>query len=183
MKHTGSTSLILFFIGLCYFIFPHHPYTLSQKVSAHTTLSVIHLASVHVSPTLAPTSMPIPTPAPVIASDIDAFLLTQVNAYRSSLGLGVIHTNASVCAFAQVRAGEITANFSHDGFTTRIDNKILPYASYSLVTENIATNPTYQDVVPAWENSSGHAANMRADTPYGCIVHSGNYYVYEGWKP
>jgi uncharacterized protein YkwD len=59
----------------------------------------------------------------------------------------------------------------------------MPYAKWSAITENIAMTSNYGDVVTMWKNSSGHAANMRADTPFVCVMQNGNYYAYEGMKP
>ncbi|MDE2026531.1 MAG: hypothetical protein KGJ07_08650, partial [Patescibacteria group bacterium] len=101
----------------------------------------------------------------------------------SSRGLAQVVSNSLTCDFAKTRALEITTDFSHAGFRNRLDNHSLPYANYSLVTENIAETSDYTKVVDLWANSPGHAANMRADTPYVCVEYNGNFYAYEGWKP
>lgn len=92
-------------------------------------------------------------------------------------------TDSYSCDFAKLRAEEIAQNFNHDGFSNRINAKSLPYPSYHEVTENIAMTPDYKDVVSMWINSSGHAENMRRDTPLVCVERNGNYYAYEGWRP
>lgn len=129
-----------------------------------------------------------PTSAPaVVASaatnDVTAYIMKEINDYRASQGLGSVQTSKETCDFASIRAQEITSNFSHDGFTQRRDSKSLPYASWTAITENIAMTSNYKDVVTMWKNSSGHAQNMRANTPYVCVMQSGNYYAYEGMKP
>ncbi|PIP74708.1 MAG: hypothetical protein CO135_02580 [Candidatus Levybacteria bacterium CG_4_9_14_3_um_filter_35_16] len=117
------------------------------------------------------------------AGDSNSFILDKINAYRASKGLFAVSSNSETCSFAKTRAEEIASNFNHDGFTQRINSKSLPYSSYSHVTENIAMNSNYMDVVDIWINSGPHAENMRADTPFICVMQNGNYFAYEGWKP
>ncbi|HCS78895.1 TPA: hypothetical protein DIV55_04075 [Patescibacteria group bacterium] len=121
-----------------------------------------------------------PKPSPV---QNENSILFQVNQYRKKYGLSAVIENATVCAFARLRLGEVTQQFNHDGFQDRIKSSTLPYPGYERVTENLAKTVDYKNVVGLWSNSSGHAANMREDTPYACIASSGEYYVYEGWKP
>lgn len=109
-------------------------------------------------------------------------LLAQINAYRVEFGLGKVIENETVCAFARLRVREVAENFSHQGFQNRIAAGTLPYPSFSRVTENLAKTGRSENVVPMWIDSSGHAENMRADTPYVCVARFGEYYVYEGWK-
>lgn len=158
------------------------------------------------SPTITPTITPIPTstptltptpttiqsgptstvtPAPSTTTSIPDYILSQVNEYRKSKGLGSVSSNNETCAFALIRVKEISSleTFNHDGFTSRVNNKTLPYPSYHEVTENIAYNTDYKDVVPKWTASPGHEENMRKDTLYVCIGKYGDYYTYEGWRP
>lgn len=110
-------------------------------------------------------------------------LLNQINQFRSSNGKGNVSENSETCSFANTRAIEIASAFNHDGFKNRINSKTLPYPSYSEVAENIAMNGDISQVIPGWINSSGHAENMLKDVPYGCVVGSGIYYVFEAWRP
>ncbi|MGE5041571.1 MAG: CAP domain-containing protein [Candidatus Levyibacteriota bacterium] len=128
---------------------------------------------------------PTATPAPIPPRSGGGLsdLLSQINDYRKSQGLSPVSSNAEICSFAKIRAGEIAGSFNHDGFTNRINSHTLPYSSYSSITENIAMNSNEGDVVKEWINSSGHAENMRKDTPFVCVEKSGNYYAYEGLKP
>lgn len=144
------------------------------------------------SPTPKPTATNTPTPTikkvtvaltQAIQNPNTGDLLSQVNNFRAGKGLAPLTARSEACFFANMRAQEIITNFSHDGFTTRINSNTLPYPSYSSVAENIAMNPNPNDVVPAWINSPGHNANMSKDVPYGCVVGSGNYYVFEAWRP
>lgn len=116
-------------------------------------------------------------------SNVQTLIMQKINEYRVQNGLYKVKTNQETCSFAQKRAQEIASSFSHDGFRSRFDNKTLPYASYSEVTENIAMTSDYKEVVNMWINSSGHAENMRRDTPFVCVAQNGNYFAYEGWKP
>ncbi|MGI5827666.1 MAG: CAP domain-containing protein [Patescibacteria group bacterium] len=136
-----------------------------------------------------PTKLPTPTPTPSSTSepieddDIQTYLINAVNEYCRSQGLSEISRDSYTCEFAKVRAQEISATFNHNGFSQRIDASTLPYPNYVIVTENIARHSDYRQVVPMWIASSGHARNMREDTPFVCIEKYGEYYAYEGWKP
>ncbi len=110
-------------------------------------------------------------------------LLQQINNFRGSKGLGTIQTDPYTCAFANTRAAEITSAFNHDGFSSRLNSKSLPYPSYSEITENIAMNSDKNAVIQGWIDSPGHNENMLKNTPYACIGKSGDYYVYESWRP
>ncbi len=137
--------------------------------------------------TLAPTkqvSTPIPTVAqPSSTDDKKTFIMNAINEYRKSQGLSSVSTSTETCNFAKIRAQEISTDFSHAGFRSRIDNGTLPYKSWSVVTENIAMTSDYKNVVNMWIKSSGHAENMRKDTPFVCVEYHGNYYAYEAMKP
>lgn len=172
-----------------------------HAVPAYAHRSSTHVRAVHTvlpspvplspTPTIHVTASPSPTLKPRVVKkvkraagdSIQRFILSQINEYRTQYGLPAVTTNATTCSFAQARAKEITTNFTHEGFTTRIANHTLPYSSYHTVTENIAMTSDYTKVVTMWKNSSGHAENMRADTPFICVASSGNYYAFEGWKP
>ncbi len=150
--------------------------------SSHAIQAIVPSSSV--TPTQIP-STPIPTTQPVNSqptSTMQAFIMQAINDYRHSNGLGSVSTNDLTCNFATIRAQEITTDFSHDGFTNRLNAHTMPYPNYSLITENIAETGDYKDVVNLWANSPQHAANMRADTPYICVEQSGDYYAMEGWK-
>lgn len=167
---------------------------ITKKVKPTPTLKIKK------SPTTKPTSTstPSPTKAKVLSITLTKSpsptippqtapattdLLSQVNNFRAGKGLAPVTAKSEVCFFANLRAQEIATSFNHDGFTNRINSKTLPYPSYSSVAENIAMNSNPNDVVPSWINSPGHNANMSKDVPYGCVVGSGNYYVFEAWKP
>lgn len=146
-----------------------------------TPIKSLAKRSTTVSPTKA--AKPSASTEGSILGDAMAFIMSEINKYRSEHGLGAVQTSAETCTFAAMRASEIVSNFSHDGFQSRIDSKTLPYTSWSSVTENIAMTTNYTEVVTMWANSPGHAENMRADTPFVCVRQSGNYYAYVGMKP
>lgn len=129
------------------------------------------------------TIRPTATLAPVTTTSAKDYIMNGINNYRAQNGLSKVQTDPNTCNFAKIRAQEISLSFNHDGFTNRVNSKTLPYSSYSSVTENIAMHYDYKQVVQSWINSPGHAANMRANTPYVCVEASGNFYAYEGWKP
>lgn len=132
---------------------------------------------------LKPTVTPTPTTTFSSVTDVQTYIMNEINKYRASAGLPYVQTSNETCNFAKVRAEEISINFNHDGFNNRVNNHTLPYATWSKITENLAMTSSYKNVVSMWANSSGHAANMRADTPFVCVAQYGNYYAYEGMKP
>lgn len=153
--------------------------TLTRRITPFPTLlpSATSVLTHQVSPT------PTQSSQQVSLSAVQTYILNGINAYRESKGLSFVSADSYTCSFAAVRAQEITTSFTHDGFTNRINSHTLPYPSYHEVTENIAMTSDYQQVVPMWIASPGHAENMQKDTPYVCVAQSGNYFAYEGWKP
>lgn len=119
-------------------------------------------------------------PAP---NKVTAYILEQINDYRSSLGLSIVYPSQETCAFAAIRAKEIAVNFSHQGFEQRKKIQALPYTRWHVITENIAMTSDYTQVEKMWEHSSGHARNMRADTPHVCVMQYKDYFAYVGLKP
>lgn len=125
---------------------------------------------------------PTETPTPILISKTD-HILSEINDFRRSKGLTSLAKDSYSCQFASMRVNEVVSSFTHDGFQNRINDKTLPYPTYTTVTENIAMTTEYKDVVSLWINSPGHADNMSKDTPFGCVASIGNYYVFESWKP
>lgn len=153
----------------------------SSTISLTATPTPLILTSTPVSQ---PSTSASPTKPPNQQSeDITGYIMNAINDYRRSLGLGPFQTDPYTCSFAKIRAQEISTNFSHEGFTQRLNNHNFPFPEYSYITENIAVTPNYKDVVNLWINSPAHAANMQKDTPFVCVQNYGNYYAYEGWKP
>lgn len=111
------------------------------------------------------------------------FILTKINEYRASKGLPRVSSNTETCNFAKTRAEEISQSFTHDGFNKRVKVNNLPYPSYHDVTENIAYNTDYTNVVDTWIASPGHEENIRKNTQFICIGKYGDYYAFEGWRP
>ncbi len=151
-----------------------------------------------VNPTIFPTAVPtvtlhIPTQVPTLSAVAstasvqpqasDDGWIDAVNVYRSASGVSALSLNGSVCGFAATRASEIASDFSHNGFISRRDSGSLPYSGYSNVVENIAMTGNGQSAIDMWKGSPTHNANLLADITHGCIVASGSYVVFEGWKP
>lgn len=198
-----SFICLLLCITLSLFLLPTHAFA-NQKIHKSTNASFFSFfenylfayhamdtfdkpvlaAETHIDPTQPP-----PLPSPTIAqtspqlSDVSAYILNGVNEYRTSLGLTPVQSSAETCAFAATRAGEIAKGFTHDGFYNRVNNHTIPYAQWSHAVENIAQAPDYKEVVTLWKNSPAHAANMRDNTPYVCIMQHDSYYAYEGMRP
>lgn len=181
----------------------NHPFAspLSAVPQTQTVKKLRPTPTITPTPTATPTPTPIkkplptptstPTPKPLIQATQNASvslssqeqaMIDGINAYRSSLGLPSVKPDKTTCDFAQTRAHELTSNFSHDGFTSRINNHTLPYPSYTEITENIAQTQDPTQVVTMWINSPGHAENMRRDTPFVCVKGESGNYAYEGWK-
>lgn len=208
----GRILLSIFSLPIITLFLLSHLLTIPQKNSYNTNVLAAKSASIQsfeptntpsflptqtVTPTQLPTpslkpkviavktpTTPKPTKQPMQTSPTE-FILQKVNEYRASLALSPVRSNSETCSFAQVRAEEISSSekFNHNGFVDRINNKNLPYPNYSEVTENIAYNTDYTDVVTKWIASSGHAENMRKNTQYVCVGKFGDYYAYEGWQP
>lgn len=150
--------------------------------------------TIYIQPTIAPTkklqkkNIPTPSvqskPATTLSQTIETMnqILKEINNYRLSVGLSTVQSTYETCSFAAIRAQEIATQFDHQGFNQRMKEKTLPYTSWSQVTENIAMAQSPKQVVTLWENSPGHAANMRANTPFVCVRNYGNYYAYEGLR-
>lgn len=172
----------------------------STKPAATTSPTIIIKPSITPTPTLKPTRTPTPTAKPTITpsptrtpsaapatstllDEKQSYMLNAINVYRRQNGIADAKADTYTCSFANTRAKEIVTSFNHDGFQNRVNNHTLPYPSYTSVTENIAMTSNYKEVVTLWINSSGHAANMRRDTPYICVGYSGNFYAMEGWRP
>lgn len=122
------------------------------------------------------------TSVSVPPNEVTNYIMRQINAYRVSQNLSPVQVSEETCNFAKIRAQEIATNYSHDGFNARIENGTVPYEYWTKATENIARAPSYKQVFSLWEHSPPHAANMRADTPYVCVIQNGKYFAYVGMK-
>lgn len=167
---------------------PHPSVTKTPTPTPTKTPSIIAAALPTAKPTKAPKPTFSPTPQPISApsvagSSVRDYIMQEINDYRRSQGLSEVKTDPYSCGFASTRASEITSGFNHDGFSNRLNSKTMPYPGYIVVTENLAKASDYKKVASLWIASSGHAANMRKDTPFVCVENNGIYYAYEGWKP
>lgn len=165
------------------------PYAAYDRISLTPTFTPSPTYTVTPTPTFTPTSVPtaIPTPTSrVLETNLqisNSPLLEKVNEYRRSKGLSDVKEDPYTCALAKKRVEEITSDFSHNGFEKRKADNSFNYPSWTNVTENIARLGSNSNPVEMWINSPTHRENMERDTPYVCIENSGEYYVYEGWKP
>ena len=166
----------------------------TPRPSVKPTITIAISSTPSQSPTALPTEelkeKPTPTPSSnpnsvqqTQTSNIGLNLMDQINNFRTSKGLSTLSTDGYTCGFALMRANEIVNGFNHDGFSNRISSNTLPYPSYSSIAENIAMNSDPNQVVSGWINSPGHNENMSKDVAYGCVGRSGDYYVFEAWKP
>lgn len=159
-----------------------------KSISNHPTISIVPPRRSHGFTSVQPATIRGVTISPTAQEEgfylsREDFILNEINNYRASKGLSRSEPDSNTCGFAKLRAAEISINFNHDGFTNRINDKTLPYSSYSQVTENISMNSDYKQVAVKWIESSGHAANIEKDTPFICVGSSGDYYTMQGWKP
>lgn len=110
-------------------------------------------------------------------------MLDRINEYRLSLGFPPYATHDAVCAFAQVRVREISSDFSHNGFNSRMGSGTLPYPSFSYAAENIADVSSFEAALDIWKNSPTHNQNLLSDSPYACVAGIGRYFVLLIWTP
>ena len=96
-------------------------------------------------------------------SDYAGQVVVLVNQQRHAAGLPALTRDDRLMRMAQIRAEELTRNFSHtrpDGrgpFTILDDNNY----RYTAAAENIASGQaTPEKTMNSWMNSSGHRANI-----------------------
>jgi len=180
---TRSAQLLIISLLTIGLTAPFIPTTFAGPSATFSSVARISIPS----PTLLPTLLPTPIASPVAIQKSENppstnHFITAINEYRAQFGLAPVQENQETCAFAQIRAAEIKNDFTHNGFRSRIDNHTLPYASYTLVTENIAKTQDPSRVVAMWIDSPTHAENMRKPTSFVCVVQNGEYFAYEGWQ-
>jgi len=204
--HLITTFIAIIVISLAFYSIQDSNSSLNHNVLSASIMSVVSVTpTVSITPTpniLTPTPSKIPsshlksgklevTPSLTIKistfSDVQIlankdYVLKAINDHRVSKGLSVLNSDSYTCNFAKLRALEISNNFNHDGFNNRINNKTLPYSSYSSITENIAMNSNYKEVANTWINSPPHALNLEKDANYACVGNTNDYYVFESWK-
>ena len=105
--------------------------------------------------------------APPETGDTEAIenrVLSTVNAFRDSKGLGTLTAHTDMTALARAHSMHMaTSNkLSHDGFDDRLD--YLRAAFLSAVSENVASSRGHQDVAGTagdnWRENRGHHRNM-----------------------
>jgi uncharacterized protein YkwD len=106
-------------------------------------------------------------------------VLQDINAYRKSKGIPEAAKDPKTCQYADQRSKELLTDFSHAGFTKTAKQ----FYGTGFITENLAMNYTYEEVVREWSMSPTHNKMLLADTPYICVAKEGRYWAMEGWKP
>lgn len=159
-----------------------------ESNSPYTSPSLIPAELKSPEPTLVdnvktPDDLQVPTVTPSVNKNSSESILKMINSFRSSNGLPPFRSEPYTCNFAGLRASEISSDFNHVGFSSRLDSGNLPYPSFSSVAENIAMTGDRNEVVDIWRKSGGHAENMLKNAAHACIGNSGNYYVLEIWQP
>lgn len=115
---------------------------------------------------------PLPTPTQQ--------LLTYINDYRETKGLGDVTESTSTCDFAKIRVKEIQTDWSHNGFDQHVlINEDVPDGIWS---ENLAKNFTNLELVlQAWQHSPTHnEILLQKELTYMCIKRDGVYWALEG---
>ena len=90
-------------------------------------------------------------------------MLELVNAERADAGLPALRLNDEVCAYAQIRANEVSSNFSHtrpngENYWTELGRLGIEYYPGG---ENISAGSNDPaDTVARWMDSPGHRANI-----------------------
>lgn len=103
---------------------------------------------------------------PLTENDLEKMrkeMLELVNEERANAGLSALRLNDDVCAYAQIRANEVSSKFSHtrpngENYWTELERLGIEYNPGG---ENISAgenNP--EDAVIGWMNSPGHRANI-----------------------
>ena len=110
-------------------------------------------------------------------------VIMLVNEQRAAQGKDILYESALLNQAADIRAKEITSNFSHTRPDGTSGYKVVYEvgATYMAVGENIAYGYfTEADVMNGWMNSSGHRANILNDSYHamgvGIAYSNGMYY-------
>lgn len=129
------------------------------------------IAVIAIAVTAALVSLPVHAAAPapaVSATAEEASVIQQTNAVRTKAGLPELKEDAALDLLADLRAEECAQKFSH----TRPDGTAwytlgIEQGMDILYGENLAEGYSFAEVVPAWEASPGHMANIVGQ--YGTI--------------
>ncbi|MCK0096363.1 CAP domain-containing protein [Yoonia sp. F2084L] len=149
-----------------------------------TALSIIALICMVACTT---TTTPQTTPAQVSsAPGSTTGFAADLNAFRASQGRGAVQPNAALARAAQAHAEDMARRgyFSHDSpggpnGDTFVDRARAGGCAMTGGAENIANGQQSEEqVLVAWQNSSGHRRNMlvRGYTQFG-LGRSGNIWV------
>jgi uncharacterized protein YkwD len=114
-----------------------------------------------------------PKPAPanptsnVAANQLEQEAHDQINRYRASKGLSPLKWSDAIAQQARLHSSNMATgrtNFSHDGFSDRVQGSGLTYRG---AAENVAYNQGYSkpvdEAVKGWIDSPGHRQNMEGN--------------------
>lgn len=124
------------------------------------------------APTVVPTTKPTTTPTPIEELAIEGTnsnysgdtIFNEVNKYRAVNNKSQLVLKQDLCTFALARAKESISDWSHNGF-----RPMSKKYNYGFMVENLSSNYTSFQVVPAWINSPTHKQNLDANIKYGCV--------------
>jgi uncharacterized protein YkwD len=97
-------------------------------------------------------------------------LNAAVNQYRSTHNLNLLFLDPQICELAAKRAPELEADFSHDGFSSHVENGDYDYTGFSVIGENIwmGSMSGVHIVEYGWDRSPGHRENLQGEWSRGC---------------
>lgn len=113
-----------------------------------------------------------PTPTELIHRVDQDVLFNLIQQWRMENNLQTYVKSDLLCKIAEIRVREIYSDFSHNG----LKGKAAKYCPNTcLLSENIAENiiTGEADVLRAWLNSSPHAAALKQDFKYSCLMSDG----------
>jgi uncharacterized protein YkwD len=105
---------------------------------------------------------------------LDAKVIEElVNDYREENGLPRLIHDPELCKLAEIRAEEITKDYSHAGIEARFDT--FPYQKLS---ENLSLAKNDWEVVRGWKKSQAHNLGMLdTEVDRTCVATKGSYAV------
>ncbi|NCI46028.1 CAP domain-containing protein [Sediminibacterium soli] len=106
-------------------------------------------------------------PAAASTTNMEASILSYINAYRRSKGLPNLQTSGAAEQQAELHSRNMATgrtSFGHDGFQQRVKNIAAALGFVSASAENVAYGSrTARQVVDGWLNSSGHRRNIEGN--------------------
>jgi uncharacterized protein YkwD len=93
-----------------------------------------------------------------------------VKQYRKSHNFNELTIDQNICQIAETRAHEVDAQFSHDGFSSHVENGDYDFLGFSTIAENLwqGSFSAVHIVEYGWDKSDGHRANLQGNWSRGC---------------